>query len=73
MHPKIEAADFQRHKATLERRLKDPKKVAIALGRSYGARRSVQNMKQPNKWGTRAMTGANLALMGLMFAPAISS
>jgi len=73
MHPKIDAADFQRHKATLERRLKDPKKVAIALGRSYGARRSVQNMKQPSKLGTRAMTGANLALMGLMFAPAISS
>jgi hypothetical protein len=72
MHPKIDAADFQRHKATLERRLKDPKKVAIALGRSYGARRSVQNMKHPSKLGSGLSHGAMWGMNALFVLPMLT-
>ena len=70
-YPRVSAEEIRKQKARLDAGLKDPKKVAEALATKYGRRRSVQGMRGPSKFGSRAQTAMNLGFLAMMAAPFI--
>jgi len=71
-HPAIDAHRFQQLRAALQNKYKDPKKVAQELHNKFGARRSVQALKQPSKLGSGLAHGASWGLNALFVLPMLT-